>query len=238
MDLIYSRNGLRKLGYKKFNNKKNNSKKTKFITLLIVFLVAIVTFSIIFKSIYPIFEGLCIEKVKSIATIIMNEETNIVLNNLDYSKIVTIEKNEEDGTNIVKTDVMLINKIATDIALRIEERFKNLENQKIKIPIGALTGTNLLAGSGPGINIRFIKTGNITKDVKTEFKEQGINQTSYRVYLELRAQVNILTPYKTISKEITNQILLVETVIVGNVPETYYNLQGVNEEDLLNLVNN
>ena len=201
MDFIYSRNrfrGFRRLGNN--SNNKNKKKKNKFIFIFTTILIDIINFVIILKSIYPIFEGLCIERVHNIATIVMNEETSNVLNNLDYSKIVTVEKNDEDGTNIVKTDVMLINQIATDVALKIEERFKNLENQKIKIPIGALTGTNLLSGSGPSINIRFIKTGNITKEVKTEFKEQGINQTIYRIYLELKANVNILTPYKTINR--------------------------------------
>ena len=232
MDFIYSRNRLRRIG-----NKNDNTKKNKFKVILATLVIAIITFCIALKSIYPIFEGLCIERVNNIATKIMNEETKNVLSNLDYSQIVTVEKNEEDGTNIVKTDVVLINQIASEVALKIEERFENLENQKIKIPIGALTGTNLFSGSGPNINIRFIKTGNVTKEVKTEFKEQGINQTIYRIYLELKAEVNILTPYKTINKEVVNQILLVETVIVGNVPETYYNINGLREEDSLNLVN-
>ena len=42
--------------------------------------------------------------------------------------------------------------------------------------------------------------------------------------------MNILTPFQDIEKEITNQVLLVENVIVGRIPETYYNLQGLNEK--------
>lgn len=230
MDIIYSRHRLRRA-------RKKPIKSSKVFRILIVLLIALFTFYIIIKSVHPIFEELCIEKVNNIATIIMNEESSNVLNNLDYTKIVSVIKNEEDGTNIVKTDVVLINQIASEIALRIEKRFKNSEKEKIKIPIGALTGSNLLSGSGPSINVGFIKTGNITTEVKTEFKEQGINQTIYRIYLELKGKVNIVTPYKTINEEITNQVLLVETVIVGNVPQTYYNLNGIDEDSSLNLVN-
>ena len=33
---------------------------------------------------------------------------------------------------------------------------------------------------------------------------------------------------ENITKEITNQVLLIENVIVGNTPNTYYNLEGMN----------
>ncbi len=232
MDVIYSRHRLRKQR-KRFNNPKIK-KINKF---LIIIFIAILTMSIMIKSINPIFEELCIERVINIATTIINEESNSVLKNNDYSQIVEILKNEENITNIVKTNVVLINEIASDITLRIENRFKNLENEKIKIPIGALTGSKFFAGSGPGIGIKIIQTQSIKSELKTEFETQGINQTVYRIFLELKASVNIITPYKTINKEITNQILLVETVILGNVPETYYNLEGIDSDGSMNLIN-
>lgn len=37
-------------------------------------------------------------------------------------------------------------------------------------------------------------------------------------------------------KEITNQVLLIENVIVGHIPSTYYNLEGFNNSDALELV--
>ena len=53
----------------------------------------------------------------------------------------------------------------------------------------------------------------------------------HRLYLEVKCKVNILTPFKDIEKEITNQVLLLENVIVGKIPETYYNFNGVDEYD-------
>ena len=67
-------------------------------------------------------------------------------------------------------------------------------------------------------------------DLKSEFTAQGINQTLHRVYLEVKCRVNILTPFHDIEREITNQVLLVENVIVGRIPETYYNLEGLNSK--------
>ena len=64
-------------------------------------------------------------------------------------------------------------------------------------------------------------------DLRSEFTSQGINQTLHRVYLQVKCEVNILTPFDNISREITNQVLLMENVIVGNIPNTYYNLEGI-----------
>ena len=151
--------------------------------------------------------------------------------------MVSVIKNEEDNTNIIKTNVVLVNQIASDIALKIEERFKTISGEKIKIPIGSLTGSQYLSGVGPNIEISIIPTGNIITEIKTEFVAQGINQTVYRVFLELTANVNILTQYKTVNQQIINQVLLVETVVVGSVPETYYNIDGINKENALDIIN-
>lgn len=85
-----------------------------------------------------------------------------------------------------------------------------------------------MAGKGPGIKITISSIGNVETDLKSEFTAQGINQTLHRVYLQVKCEVSILTPFEDISREITNQVLLAESVIVGKIPNTYYNLEGLN----------
>ncbi len=86
----------------------------------------------------------------------------------------------------------------------------------------------MLAGRGPGVKITISSVGDVETDLRSEFTAQGINQTLHRVYLQVKCNVNILTPFDNISREITNQVLLMENVIVGNIPNTYYNLEGIN----------
>lgn len=96
------------------------------------------------------------------------------------------------------------------------------------MPFGSFTGFKLLAGRGPGIKIRISTIGEVETDLRSEFTSQGINQTLHRVYLQVKCNINILTPFDNISREITNQVLLMENVIIGNIPNTYYNLEGIN----------
>ena len=232
MDSIYSRKRIRISKVKGLYTNNKNAKK--FFSIFIIILIAFFTFYSIFKSLNPIFEGLCIEKAREIGTYIMNDASNKILDNINYKNIVTIEKNEDN--KVLKTDVVIINKIASDIALEAEKQFKELNNEKIKIPVGSLTGNKYLAGSGPNINIQVIPTGNILTEIKNEFESTGINQTVYRIYLELTCKVSIVSQYKTIEDEVVNQVLLVETVIVGEVPESYYNLEGMKSDDVTEVI--
>ncbi|MBQ3145630.1 MAG: sporulation protein YunB [Clostridia bacterium] len=86
------------------------------------------------------------------------------------------------------------------------------------------------------MNIQVIPTGNVLTEIKNEFESKGINQTVYRIYLELTSKVSIVSEYKTIDEEIVNQVLLVETVIVGEVPQSYYNLEGMKQEDITEVI--
>ena len=38
------------------------------------------------------------------------------------------------------------------------------------------------------------------------------------------------------SEEIRNQVLLVEGIIAGEIPQSYYNLEGLEEKDAIELV--
>ena len=101
---------------------------------------------------------------------------------------------------------------------------------------GSFTGLKILSGRGPGIKIRISSVGDVATDLRSEFVSQGINQTLHRVYLQVDTSVNILTPFDNIEKEISNQVLLMENVIIGEIPSTYYNLEGLNNGDELEVI--
>ncbi len=227
MDKIYSRPRIKIF----YSQKKNVRKK---LTVILIFLIGIFTVGISLKSINPIFEDLCRDKAMEISTNILNEELANVLQEYSYKDAVTIIKAEEN--NILKTDVEIINSIASDLGSKVTNRLRQKENDKIKIPAGAILGNKYLSGFGPGINISVMPSGTVTTEIKTEFKSQGINQTVYRIYLEVICNEKILTSYKTIDTKIVNQVLLVETVVVGNVPQTYYNLEGINKENSIDII--
>jgi len=225
MDKIYSRRKIKLPAIK--CRKSNNNKRNKIYFIVIILLIAFVTGYNMLKSIDPIFEGLCTARAQSIATDITNKKSSEVLARYNYQDTVKIIKSEDGKNSILKTDIVMINEIISDITIEIQNELNKLEEQDIEIPMGALTGNEYFSGSGPKMKVKIISAGDIITDIKTEFKAAGINQTIYRIYLELECNVSILTSYKTINKAIKNQVLLVETVVVGDVPETYLKLDNI-----------
>ena len=134
MDSIYSRKRIKFPKIKGFYTNNKNAKKI--FSIFVVLVITAFTFYNLFKSLNPIFDNLCLEKARQLGTYIVNDASNKVLDNIDYSNIVKIEENEDN--NVLKVDVVTINKIASDIALEAEKQFLELENETIEIPIGAI----------------------------------------------------------------------------------------------------
>lgn len=231
MDSIYSR---RKIKLPKFSL--DNEKNNKIMKILIILVIATLTLTIILKSITPVFEEKCKEKVWEIATNITNVKSSEILKQKNYANIVELVKDAQGNISVIKSDVVIINEIASDIAVEIQKELSKLQTEVINIPAGSLLGSNLLAGIGPNIKIKIIPSGIIKTDIKTEFVSTGINQTMHRIFLELQCEVKILTPFNTIDSIITNQVLLVETVIIGEIPSSYYNLDGITKNNIIDTI--
>ena len=231
MDKIYTRHKLR-LPIIKKNKLKNTSKKTKVaIKSTITIFIIIIVMLIIIKSIHPVFQDLCEDKAKSIATIVSNEQATEVMKKYSYNNLYEIEKDNDGNITMIKSNIFAINEITSDIAVKIQNEINKRGRDNIEIALGTFTGSKLLSGRGPGIKISISTIGNIETNLKSEFYSKGINQTLHRVYLQVECKIIVLTPFKDINSEITNQVLLAENVIVGNIPDTFYNFEGVNQED-------
>lgn len=232
---VYSRRRflIKPLFGNKNSHKKINSKYKKLIFLIIILMIII---KIILSYFEPIFETMCEEKAKSIATIITNQQSTIIMNKYQYEELYTIEKDEAGNIVIIKSNVVPINNMISDLTENIQNEFNDIEKTKINIPFGNLLGIYFLSGMGPNIPIQVAISGTLDTEVKSEFIAQGINQTLHRVYVEFICNVKIITPLKNYEKTITNQVIIAEHVIVGNIPDSYYNFDNIREEDTLNAI--
>ena len=215
----------------KLKNNPNSKNIKRFLKMIIILFIAIGTAKYILDVVTPIFETLCKSKTKSVATIISNTQTINVMKSHSYDELFTIEKDANGNVTMIKSNMVQINEITSEIATNIQKEIDSKGREDIQIALGSFTGIKILSGRGPGVPIRISSIGNIDTELKSEFEAQGINQTLHRVYLQLKFKVSILTPFEDLEDEITNQVLLAENVIVGKIPETYYNLEGLTTKD-------
>ncbi len=231
MDKIYSRTKISiPRNVKKIKNKK------KFIFIIFFLITIITSVKIMIDSVSPVFEKLCEDEAKSIATLVTNEKATEVMNKHNYEEMFTIEKDSSGNITMVKSNIYPINDIISDAARKIQEDLNSRGKEDIEIPLGSFSGIKLLAGRGPGVKIKISSIGNIDTDLRSEFTAKGINQTLHRVYLQVNCEVSILTPFKDITKSISNQVLLIENVIMGKIPETYYNIEGINSNEAIDII--
>lgn len=212
--------------------------KRRTIKIILVIAIIIYIYIKIMNHIEPVFESLCEDKVKSMTTIISNQESTKIMNKYKYEELYKIEKDEKGNIVIIKSNVVPINNMISDLTESIQNRFNEMENSEIKIPVGNLLGGYYFSGVGPSIPAKVKTSGTLDTEVKSEFIAQGINQTLHRIYVNFECYMKIITPINNFEKKIINQVIIAEHVIVGNIPDSYYNLEGLDSsDDVLNLIN-
>ncbi len=137
---------------------------------------------------------------------------------------------------MISANVITVNEIISDVAIKIQEELSKVENNSFDIKLGSLTGSKILAGRGPNVKVQIDVIGNLDTDLRSEFSSKGINQTLHKMYLQVECNVTILTPFKTIEEKIANQVLLAEAVIIGTTPNTYYNFDGIDKTNVIDVI--
>lgn len=191
----------------------------------------------IIKAITPIIERQCKVTAKSTASEYANQVCNKAMENLTYEDLCTIDRDSEGRIRLISLNVVNVNKLNSQIALEIQEKLNDSTSSKFYIRLGSFTGSKLLSGRGPNVEVRMSTIGSVTTDIKSEFEETGINQTLHKIYMDINCNVSLLSPFKDIDEQITAQVLLSETVISGDIPDSYYDLEGMSPEDTMNMMN-
>lgn len=207
------------------------------IFLLVSFVIC--GLEIITIIIKPTLIMLCKIRCESLATAIASKAVHEVMNDSGYTDLITLEKDSSGNILALRANVIEMNRISSKITSKIQSEYSALEEMYVKIPIGNFTGNELLAGRGPNIRVKVVPAGTVTSDYKTEFISTGINQTRHRVYLEITSEINIIAPFINHTVEVFTKVNIAETVLIGNVPETFYNLQGIKDftvDDTMNMM--
>ena len=154
----------------------------------------------------------------------------------EYEDIMTMHRDADNNIQMISADIKTINKIISDVALEIQKEINKQEEDTVSLKLGMLTGTTLFASVGPTIPVKISTVGSVKTSYTSEFVESGVNQTLHRVYLNVKTTISIVTPYNTIEEPVETQIIIMENVLVGKVPQSYYNFKGMEQSNALDVV--
>lgn len=203
--------------------KPRGRKKGKFF-IFIVILTAFTAYSFMFaeKVVKPAISSMAEVKVKSIVSQLVNESIHKEFSqDIDMDKLLIIKTDEGGKVSIVQSNAVLMNQLAAELSLMIHNRLRELEPTKLKVPMGSVLGSQILSQSGPTVDLKILPLGATKVNFKTEFESKGINQTRYKVFLEAETQAKVIIPFAEKNVVLSYVVPVVETVIVGDVPQSY-----------------
>lgn len=162
-----------------------------------------------------------------IVTEAVNDSVNSVIGSGVYSfdYFVKLEKDADGNVSAITSDMAHINALSSDILNCV---IKSTDNGVISvgIPLGNLTGINLLLNKGPDVNVQIIMLTSSRVDFRNEIVSCGINQAKYQLVLEVTIDIDILVPWGTESAKTVTEVIVADTVIIGKVPDTYLNMES------------
>ena len=149
---------------------------------------------------------------------------------IDYEQLVDFDKDADGHVTALRSNMAAFNRLQASIADDILQRMAEVSSTDLAIPIGTLTGSPLLAGRGPCLRVRMQSVGTATARFDNQFSSAGINQTRHQILLDVTVQMSILLPGFRTSTQVSNEITVAETIIIGSVPDTYTYFSTTPEE--------
>lgn len=217
-----------------FRQKIRRSVQKAAVLLLLLTVLLAASAAVLSINMRPAMTALAVARIRAAAARAMNDAIlDSMGNENNYAKLIEVHESA-DRVYMLQANTHKMNILAADCAEAAQERIAQMGEQGISIPLGTVTGIAFLAGKGPGISVSFSPAGSVESAFRSEFVSSGINQTLYRVNLELTASVRLVMPGVSETVSIRAEAAIAESIIVGEVPGVYTNVAS--EEDMLNLI--
>lgn len=195
----------------------------------ILVLVAAVLLFVFFRYKYnTAISGLAETQVKNTTSDLINDaiDKQIETGNIQYDRIVYFEKDLNGRITALKTNMSEVNRLKTDILNIINDEILALDTANLGIPLGSLILPEFLAGNGPTIPVHILSIRNSEASFSSAFTQAGINQTLHQINMHVSVDVAVLVLGETNYFTISSQVVIAETIIVGQVPETLLQTGG------------
>ena len=153
-------------------------------------------------------------------------DKQIELGNIQYDRMVYFEKDLNGKITALKTNMSEVNRLKTDILDLINDEILALDSSDLGIPIGSLILPEVFSGRGFQIPVIIHSISNSDASFSSSFTEAGINQTLQQLTMEVLIDVTVLVLGNTESFTVSSHVVVAETVIVGQVPNTFFQSGG------------
>ena len=189
----------------------------------VLLIISIITILMDLKM-RPIIETVGGTALKNSLSNVLDGAVNDMVDDLGvrYDDMVDIQKDEKGKITAITLNSTYINGYKTELSDGCSDRLSQFNETSVPIPLGSLIGGSFFNGKGFCIDVDATIYGFAVTDVVSEFESAGINQTRHRIYLNVQASANAYMGLCHLNESVDETIILVETIIVGEVPQSYY----------------
>lgn len=196
--------------------------KKKLIIGFSIFIILIIIFD---HQMRPLIKSIALNRAQIISTKVINETVleEISRLDIDYSNVTIFEKDNNGKILAINADMKKINTLKSSVTIAIQKKISCMPKKDLSIPIGTLTGTEILNGKGPDVPMKISLSGSVLTNFRSVFESAGINQTKHQIYLDISTEVFALIPGFPVNTAISTSVLIAESIFMGEVPATFAN---------------
>ena len=205
-------------------------KKTQLIFFRIIILIALLCSVVVAvfaffvdKNVSEVLNTISTNKAKNVATQAINDSVSAVIDSdkKNYETLVEYSYDSEGNIIAVNTNINQTNAIEGAILDSVVQRIDSASRCPVSVPIGTLIGSDLLIGRGPAITFYISLSANARSGIENIFESTGINQSRHQIQVKIEVDISILLSGKHMKTSVENIIIIGETIIVGQIPESY-----------------
>ena len=180
------------------------------------------------SRLWPVVRSLAQTQVINTASDLINDAIleQISQGQIQYDRIVYFEKDLNGRITALKTNMAEVNRLKTETLNIINDQILAEDTQALGVSLGSLILPEFFSGKGPRIPVRILAIRNSDANFESEFTEAGINQTLQKLRMDVILDVTILVLGQTETFTVSSQMVVAETIIVGDVPATYFQTGG------------
>lgn len=196
--------------------------------LFLLAVIALAGFALFRARYSQVIRVLAQTQVRNTTSDLINDsvERQIEAGDIQYDRMVYFEKDLNGRITALKTNMSEVNRLKTEILNCINDQILALDASDIGIPLGNLILPEFLSSRGPEIPVQIISIRNSDGDFESSFTQAGINQTLHRLNMNVSVDVAVLVLGRTESFTVSSQVVVAETIIVGQVPDTLLQTGG------------
>lgn len=116
---------------------------------------------------------------RAVQTVLEEEQINT-------RKLVIAEKDEKGKIQSMSTDYNAVNRMKSALAVKIQEHLDQLDVIETRVPAGMLFSDTMMTGAGFDVPVKVFATNAIEVRFYDEFSSAGINQTRYKLMVEVK----------------------------------------------------